>query len=230
MESINGNIKYKFIPYRVVSFSKIEYLYETLKNDSFEKHRAITEVEGDLIICNDTSKMKNRTKQIIQETYEEYLDFIAKRDIENDRWIYNIIDGLNEQNSIIYCDNLCLIVPSFEWDGQYIDQIHLLTLPIDKKIRCLRDLRQKDIPLLEHMKKKTLINIEERYKLTERDLKILIHYTPSTYHLHIHFINVNFNECNSSIEYSHDLNMVIFNLQMDNEYYKKIKLNREIEL
>jgi hypothetical protein len=28
------------------------------------------------------------------------------------------------------------------------------------------------------------------------------------------------------VEYSHDLDTVIFNLKMDSDYYKKIKLNR----
>lgn len=230
MESIQNNIKYKFIPLNVVSFSKVNYLNKLLENDSFEKYRVITEVEGELIICNDITKLKNRNKKIVPETFEEYLDFIAKRDIEMDRWIYNIIDGISEKESIIFRDDLCLIVPTYEWDGKNIDKLHLLSLPIDKKIRSLRDLRQKDIPLLEHMRAVSFKNIEERYGLGEQGLKIFIHYTPSTYHLHIHFVNVNFKECNSSIEYSHDLNMVIFNLKLDDKYYQKILLNREIDL
>ena len=57
---------------------------------------------------------------------------------------------------------------------------------------------------------------------------MFFHYDPSTYHLHIHFINTRYTENWSSVEYSHDLDIVIFNLRMDRDYYKKIRLNRRI--
>jgi m7GpppX diphosphatase len=228
MDSIKENIKYKFIPNKVVSFTNIIKIEKVLENNSFEKYIAKTEVEGELIICNDISKIKDESRKIYQETYEEYLEFISKRDIEIDRWIYNIIDGISEQDSIVFRDESIIIIPTYEWNGENINKLHLLCLPVDKNIRSLRDLRQKHIPLLEYMKKITLMKINELYNLTENDLKIFIHYEPSTYHLHIHFVNINFRECNSSVEYSHDINMVIFNLKIDNNYYQKIKLNKEI--
>jgi m7GpppX diphosphatase len=76
------------------------------------------------------------------------------------------------------------------------------------------------------MKKITLEKIEEVYGLKEENLKMFFHYDPSTYHLHIHFVNTLYTDCGSSVEYSHDLDTVIFNLGLDNDYYKKIKLNR----
>ena len=57
-------------------------------------------------------------------------------------------------------------------------------------------------------------------------MKIYIHYNPSTYHLHIHFVNNLFHNISSSVEYSHELNNVIFNLELDSDYYKKIVLNK----
>ena len=78
------------------------------------------------------------------------------------------------------------------------------------------------------MKKITLEKIEEKYNLKEENLKMFFHYDPSTYHLHIHFINTEYTESWSSVEYSHDLDTVIFNLKLDSDYYKKIKLNRRV--
>jgi m7GpppX diphosphatase len=78
------------------------------------------------------------------------------------------------------------------------------------------------------MKRVTLEKIEELYGLKEENLKIFFHYDPSTYHLHIHFINTVYKETNSSVEYSHDIDSVMFNLDLDNYYYKKIRLNRRI--
>ena len=226
MELLYKNNKYKFIPDEVISFSDVKYLDKVLENDSFTKYKAITMIYGEMIICNDINKLKIKNKKIQNENYKKYLDFISNRDIEKDRWIYNIIDGLYEQESIVYRDNTFIIIPTFEWNKD-INKLHILSIPIDKKYRTLRDLRKKDIPLLKYMKKNTLIKINELYKLTENDLKIFIHYTPSTYHLHIHYVNINYKECNSSIEYSHELDNVIFNLNLDDEYYKKILLNRE---
>jgi m7GpppX diphosphatase len=70
--------------------------------------------------------------------------------------------------------------------------------------------------------------IEENYELKEENLKIFFHYDPSTYHLHMHFINTKNTKSGSSVEYSHDLDMVIFNLKLDSDYYKKINLNKRV--
>ena len=53
---------------------------------------------------------------------------------------------------------------------------------------------------------------------------MFFHYDPSTYQLHIHFANIAENN-GSSVEYSHDLDIVIFNLSLDSDYYKKVLLN-----
>lgn len=57
---------------------------------------------------------------------------------------------------------------------------------------------------------------------------MFFHYTPSTFQLHIHFTNINNNSINSSVEYSHELGQVIFNLELDSDYYKKINLIKRI--
>ena len=97
---------------------------------------------------------------------------------------------------------------------------------MDKQLRTIRELTKEHIPLLEHMKKTTLEKIEKVYGLKEGSLKIYFHYEPSTYHLHIHFVNISYKDAGSSVEYSHDLDSVIFNLSLDSDYYRKIKLNR----
>ena len=101
----------------------------------------------------------------------------------------------------------------------------MLCLPRDKELRCIRSLDLSHIDLLTHMKVKTLEMIKSTYNLDETNLKMFFHYDPSTYHLHIHFINVEHIETGSSVEYSHDLDLVIFNLGMDSDYYKKVSLN-----
>jgi m7GpppX diphosphatase len=199
-----------------------------MENDSFTKYEAIAEVKGEYIVCNDITKLKKYSNLLIKESYEEYLDFLSKRDIEKDRWIYNIIDGIAECDKIIYRDLNLIVIPTYTWDTKNIDKLHILCLPTNKNIRTIRDLTSEHIPLLQRMKDVTLETIEKIYGLTEENLKIFFHYEPSTYHLHIHFINTVYTKSLSSVEYSHDLDSVIFNLSIDSDYYKKIKLNRRI--
>lgn len=228
MEITYGKVNHKFIPHTVMSFPNVRKVKTILENDSFKKYQAIAEVKGEYIVCNDITKLKKYTKRIVKETYEEYVEFVKNRDIEKDRWIYNIIDGNAEQDKILYKDDLIVVVPTYTWDSQNIDKLHILCLPTDKSLRTIRDLTLENVELLEHMRKITLEQIEEKYGLKEESMKMFFHYDPSTYHLHIHFINTQHTESWSSVEYSHDLDTVIFNLKLDNEYYKKIKLNRRV--
>ena len=228
MELIEGQTKHLFIPTQVMSFTTIRKVGLLLQNDVYEKWEAITEVKGEYIICSDVSKTKKRFKTLVKESYQEYLDFIAKRDIEKDRWIYNILDGIAEQDVIIFRDDKCVIIPTYIWDAKNINKLHVLCIPMDISLRTIRELTKEHILLLEHMKKVTLDNISEKYGLQEENLKMFFHYDPSTYHLHIHFVNVLHTDSGSSVEYSHDLDTVIFNLEVDTDYYKKIKLNKRV--
>lgn len=228
MEQNDGTMYYKFIPTSVVSFSNIKLEKELLRNDAYEKWAAITEVKGEYILCRDTNKLKKRSNYIVKESYKEYLEFMEKHDIEKDRWIYNILDGIAEQNNIIYRDDNHVIIPSYTWDSQNIEKLHILCMPMDKTLRTIRELSREHISLLKYMKFNTLQKIEEIYFIKEENLKIYFHYEPSTYHLHIHFINTGYTDANSSVEYSHSLDSVIFNLDLDSNYYRKIKLNRRI--
>ena len=215
MELIDGLTKYKFIPNTIVSFPSIRKIKTIMENDSFIKYQAIAEVKGEYIVCNDNTKLKTYTKRIIKESYEEYLEFMLKRGFEKDQWIYNIINGVAEKETILYRDDIVIVIPAYTWDSTEIEKIHILCLPTDTSIRTIRDLTLENVQLLEHMKNATLQKIEEIYGLTEENLKMFFHYDPSTYHLHIHFINNVNTETWSSVEYSHDLDSVIFNLKMN---------------
>ena len=170
--------------------------------------------------------MRGFQKKIIRETYEDYLKYIVKRDIRKDKWIYNIIDGTSEQDSVLYRDNVCIVIPSYTWDGICMDKLHILCLPTDISLRSIRSLNQTHIPLLEHMKRVTLGVISAKYNIDEYYIKMFFHYEPSTYHLHIHFVNTANYDVRSSIEYSHELNSVLFNLSICPDYYQKIILNK----
>jgi m7GpppX diphosphatase len=228
MQVTIDNINYKFLPSSVTSFDKIIKNKKTMENDVYEKYEATAEISGELIVCNDVTKMKHTEKKIIRETYEEYIKGLQKRDPNKDKWIYNIIDGTSEQELILRRDESCIIIPTYMWDSVNIDKLHILCLPTDITLRSIRSLTAQHIPLLEHMKKVTLETIKNKYGIDEFYLKMFFHYEPSTYHLHIHFVNAAYHDARSSVEYSHELNNVIFNLSLYSQYYKVAFLNRRV--
>lgn len=227
MNRTEGIVQKKIIPNKVIDWDTVKIVGTTLKNDLYEKHQVEVLIQGEMVVCNDISKMKVYSRKIKKETYAEYLDKIAARDPSKDQWVYNIVDGISEQSEIIYQDEKCICILSYTWSGNTdeINKLHVLCFPRDKELRCIRSLTSSNIDLLTHMKEKTLEVIKSKYNLDVSDLKMFFHYDPSTYHLHIHFINVEYTETNSSVEYSHELDSVIFNLGMDSDYYKKISLN-----
>lgn len=220
------NINYKFIPSRLTTIDSIVKKEMVLKNDIYEKYNALAEIEGELIICNDTNTLRRFEKKLVRESYQDYLKYLSKRDIEKDRWIYNIIDEISEQDAVLYRDESCIIIPTYMWDGKNIDKLHVLCLPTDTTLRSIRSLTSLHIPLLKYMKKVTLNIIKEKYGLDEYYIKIFFHYEPSTYHLHIHFVNVSNHDSRSSVEYSHDFHNVLFNLSICSDYYQKVILNK----
>jgi len=233
MEFIENNKYYKFLPSHKTTIDNIKIHEKIFGNDIFEKYKCHLQIKGELIICNQANIITNNHNynnkyKIIKETYEEYQKNILLLNPEKDKWIYNIIDGLDEQESILYKDHLCIIIPSYTWINKNIEQLHILCLPLDKTLRCLRSLEGKHIELLQYIKNKTIKIIKEHYDIDETQLKIFLHYEPSTYHLHIHFINIEHKICDSSIEYCHALDNVIYNLSIKNDYYQKIVLNKRV--
>jgi len=203
--------------------NKIEYIHDGIifVNDIYSKQQAkLTNLEGELIVCKDINKLDGFCKKLVNETYGEYLEIISKRDWGKEQWVYNILDGNAEQDKIIYRDEYIIIAPNYTWDGTNNLKMYLLVFPTDKSLHTLRDLNNTHINLLTHIKTKTLEIIKSTYGFDSDIIKMFIHYTPSTYHLHIHFVLVSNIDVNSSAEYSHDLNTVINILGIKSDYYQ----------
>lgn len=223
-----NNKKYTFIP-RCKWINNIKKNEKIFTNDVYEKHNIkLNNLSGELIECNDLTKTDTFCKKIVFESYQEYLCIISKRDFQKEQWVYNILDGKTEQNDILYQDSKILIVPNYIWNGEDLSKMYLLTFPKNKKLHSIRDLTDEHISLLEHMKTKTLEIIKKKYNFNENKIKIFMHYSPSTYHLHIHFVLISNTEVNSSVEYSHDLDTVINILKIKSDYYQTTDIKKRI--
>lgn len=191
-------------------------------NDVFSKYSTkINHLEGELIVCSNINKIVGFCKKIINETYTEYKEIIEKRDWTKEQWVYNILDGVSEQDKIIYRDEHIVIVPNYTWANlNDISKMYILVFPTDKSLHTLRDLTHIHINLLSHIKNKTLEIIKSTFGFDYWTIKMFIHYAPSTYHLHIHFVLISNTDVSSSVEYSHDIDSVINILKIKSDYYQ----------
>ena len=73
MQQIIENISYRFIPHKVSNIDKTMKVKKTMENDIYEKYEATAIVDGELIICKDVTKLKQKVKRLVQEDYQTYL-------------------------------------------------------------------------------------------------------------------------------------------------------------
>ena len=145
------------------------------------------------------------------ETVEMYQDAMKHRFIQKDKWIYDILDGSQESEKIIYQDDFFILLPSTSKFHE--KELHLLAILRNRSLKCLRSLNEDHISLLEHILHQT------RRKIQNVDLLAEIHYLPSTFQLHIHFYTEK--KANSINKYRrHALEKVIQNIQKSPFYYQ----------
>ena len=104
-----------------------------------------------------------------------------------------------------------------------ISTFHLLAFPKDKTIKSIRDLNADHIPLLKNMVKKSKEYIKKNYSFEEDEIEANFHYPPTVLLLHIHFELI-FNKKMKRLFKEHSVNSVIQNLEIDSNYYKKVKI------
>lgn len=186
-------------------------------------------------ISTEIDKYINRKPVIMyQETYDMYKKMVEPTIKKCDRkWVFNILDGNDEQEKIIYQNDNFVLLPDTSWNSNKsddlnnsynIEELYLLLIVKRKDIYSIRDLTAEHLPLLEDMMNVTE-HIEKIYKIPACMLRTYFHYKPSTWHLHLHINNINSpkNYC-YNIERCHTLSNVINNLKCDSNYYKKVDL------
>jgi m7GpppX diphosphatase len=173
---------------------------------------------------------KNKSRIFVNESYDDYLD--KKKIIDNRSlgWIYNIIDGKSESENVIYNNDEFLIIPDYSWNNKnQVEQMHVLAIVKDKMLMSIRDLQQTNIALLKNIKDMGLGVIQSTYKVDENKIKIFIHYVPSAYLLHVHFVHIDVNYYGTSIDKCHNLDNVIQNIMLDDKYYQRDMRVSEID-
>ncbi|CAL8465012.1 g4547 [Coccomyxa elongata] len=109
-----------------------------------------------------------------------------------------------------------------KWDQKHVEGLYCIAIVHRRDVRSLRDLRGEHLPLLRSMRRKGSQALVERYGVREDELRVYIHYQPSYYHLHVHFLHVNYDAgAGMAVGKAHLLNDIIDNIEIMPDYYAR---------
>lgn len=72
-----------------------------------------------------------------------------------------------------------VILPDMKWDCINVSNLYLVAIARSPRIRSLRDLEKKHLPLLRRIKEESQKATQERWKIRSSGLRFYIHYQPS---------------------------------------------------
>lgn len=215
-----NNVNYKLSLNLINPTSDIEIIEILNKNENI--YKVGCKLFGFMQI-NNTSKYYSKKKHfVVSESYNDYC--LKKKFVKHYqlKWIYDIVDGCQEQNKILFSTENYIFLPDIKYE---LTNNHYLCILKDKNIMTLRDLNGAHISLLEEIQNNCFDYIENVLKINKNKFTAFIHYLPSAWLLHIHFCNVDNYHISSGVEYSHSLQQVIINLKYDANYYINNNIN-----
>lgn len=71
-----------------------------------------------------------------------------------------------------------------------MDKLYCLALVHRRDVRSLRDLRSEHLPMLRNVLQRGAEAIKDTYGVPQEHLRVFMHYLPSYFHLHVHFVHV----------------------------------------
>ncbi len=170
---------------------------------------------------------------VVKETWSDYLATLNEKDTKvNDKgkkncdYIYDIFRGIKERDFLMCVTKEFIILPSAAKPFEELDKTHfnLLVMPFNKKLRTIRDLDRSHIPLLNRMVEKVYQVLDYYLGKGEYDknnIRFEFHYTPSTYHLHLHCQMNSEHHDDLKRHYYYSLENIISNLKSNSNFYKK---------
>lgn len=165
---------------------------------------------------DDLKKYSKKDKIIIEETPEDYLNMIKKKEFPI-KWIKNIFEGYAEENNILLNEKDFILLKDLKFN--IIDNLYLLAIFRDVNLKSIRSLRKEHIKMLNLTKNKIIEFIEEKYKINKNKLIFYFHYHPRFWQLHLHIQHIDSKIGKKDIYNAEKLDDVIYNLNLSSEYY-----------
>lgn len=175
------------------------------------------------------SKYSEQARLMVVETpalYENItLPYIQQLPAERIQWVRNILDGTSEADRVIYRqEKEFVILPDMKWDGSP-ESLYWVAIADREDILSLRSLTQEHLGLLKAIRAAACRLAQERYGMTQEQLRLFVHYQPSYYHFHVHITALSFVDAPGVfVGQAHLLDTVINNIEMYNDYYQRATL------
>eukprot|EP00892_Ulva_mutabilis_P005212 jgi/Ulvmu1/3062/UM015_0102.1 len=179
---------------------------ETLANDIYRKYAGspadrFAAINVDVIHpCTDKhiSKYSQQKTCMVYETPEMYAavtePHIAAIPAAATAWVINILEKKKEADRMIFEDpdpaKGFMLHPDLKWDRTQVDKLYCIALVHPRGIRSIRDLRPEHLPLLRNVLARGSDAIREQYGVPHEHLRVFVHYLPSYFHLHVHFMHM----------------------------------------
>lgn len=212
---------------RVLTTNDIYGNYEILLPQKFN------EIKTTFIYPADEKHIQKYRKQncfLIFEAPDDYLKITSsyiKESTPNLKWVYNFLEKKSEADRIILEDPDStigfLVAPDLKWNGENIEELYLQVIVNRRDLHSVRDLTDKELPLLENIKNSIENLAKEKYGLKKSQLKLYFHYQPSYYHLHVHVNHISYDAPGLGFTCIL-LEQVIQNIKMMPNYYQKATL------
>lgn len=180
------------------------------------------------------TKYTKQAKVMIKETPEVY-DRVVRPWIEQQAasrlaWVENILNGVGEQEKMIYRDDSFCLLPDSKWDERNLSELYLLFIASDRRLRSLRDLTAEHLPILKLMVEVAQQEVPKRYPGVKADqLRLYVHYQPSYYQFHVHVVALE-GERGMAVGQAHLLEDLISLIELDGSIMQKRTLHYSLGL
>lgn len=131
-------------------------------------------------------KYTAQPRRILVETPETYRavvePYITSFPPERTAWVQAILDGVKEADRVVFSspgEEGFMITPDLKWDGVTLSALYLTALVRDGRIRSMRDLERRHIPLLKEIRRQAYAVSKERWGVGAGELRLFVHYQPS---------------------------------------------------
>ncbi|GAB6021615.1 hypothetical protein CHUAL_004200 [Chamberlinius hualienensis] len=236
---------------------KVEEMRQVLDETTALKEQLINDIYGTYLCnmpqnCNEIKatiihpatdkhieKYGSHSISIINETYEDFIK-LTQPYIENKtqfslQWVDNILTHKSEADRIVFEDedpiNGFILLPDMKWNCDKVEDLYMVAIVHSKSIKSIRDLNSEHLEMLKNIKESSLAAIMKKFNVTERELRVFVHYQPSYYHFHVHFMHVNRSENSAGGIQStraHNIDTIISNIKLMPDYYQKVTLTFQI--
>ncbi|KAK6201589.1 trehalase-associated protein [Scheffersomyces amazonensis] len=161
------------------------------------------------------------------DMYKKYvIPYIETMKGDRIKWVYNILFEGKESETFIHHDKHpqlgFVLLPDMKWDTLNLQSLYLCCIVNRKDISSIRDLNGSHLDFLKQLKSTILQLVEQKYPLSQDQVRIFIHYQPSYYHFHLHIVNVAHPGLGDGIAVGKAilLDDVIENISIKDDYYQ----------